>query len=276
MCLLAAAGAALAGCSRAGMPPRGPSATPSQPVAASTAPASTAPASTGPASTGPASTAPSAAGQLAAFFTAAARADTQIRSAAGLVNGDISSTSIRFSKATIAAIEAIDLTPVAAAIPPGMPAVLMRPVLLSYSDLESRTAALAGALRYAQDEGVLPVGGPQARQVLRCLGNGSQAASQFAADLATARVQAGRTPPLLPVAPDSRPAAELALRLASMNLINSCSDECGGHVFQQLESIVWQPANVQHSDHYAGTISGIRFGLTYRPGHGWAVFINAC
>jgi len=281
LALLTAAGAALAGCGRAGVPPGGRGATPSQPAVSSTAPASTgpastSPASTGPASTGPASTPPSASARLAAFFTAAARADARIRYAAALVNGDITTTSIHFSKATIAAIEAIDLTPVAAAIPPGMPAGLMQPVLLAYSDLESRVAALAGALRHAQDEGVLPINGPQAREVLRCLGHGSQAAEQFTADLAAARTAAGQTPPLLPVAPDSRAAAELALRLSSINLINSCSEECGGHVFRQLEAITWQPGNVRHSDRYSGTISGIGFDLTYHQGQGWDVNIHAC
>ena len=266
LAVLTVVSAALAGCGHAGPPQGGRSVTPSRPATSSPAPASTS----------PASPAPSAAGQLAAFFAAAEQADSQLRDAAALVNADISATSIHFSAATIAALEALTASPAAAAIPLGMPSGLMQSVLLAYSDLVSRTAAFKGALRNDYPGGALPIGGPQAKQVLRCLGNGAHAAGQFPADLAAAQATAGQTPPLTPVAPDSRAAAESALRVASINLVNSCSDECGGHVFPELETIIWQPANVQHSDHYSGTISGIRFDLTYHPGPGWSVLIYAC
>jgi len=57
-------------------------------------------------------------------------------------------------------------------------------------------------------------------------------------------------------APDSRAALELALRLQSISLRNSCSEEFGGYAPASLETIIWQPGTGQHSSHCQGLIGG--------------------
>lgn len=220
--------------------------------------------------------APSAADQLAAFITSAEHADSQLHHAAALVNGDIGTTSMRFTPTTLAAIQALDNTPAARAIPAGLPDELLREVLAVYGDLSSRAAAFSGVERYGSSGRELPIGGQDAKNVLRGLHNGAPAAARFDADLVAVRSLAQQTPPLTLAAPDSRAAAELALRLNSIDKHNNCSDEFGGYAPAQLETVIWQPGNDQHSHHYEGTISGIRFQADYTAAHGWQININAC
>ena len=106
--------------------------------------------------------------------------------------------------------------------------------------------------------------------------NGATPAARFGGDLAAARALAGETPPVTPPAPDSRPAAELALRIYQIEQRNSGCMECGGYVFTTLSPIVWQPENEPIIGHSDGYINGIRFRVDYHTGQGWSVTIWAC
>ena len=220
--------------------------------------------------------APSAAGQLTAFIAAAEQADSQVRHAAALVNSDIGATSMRFTPATLAAVRALSIAPVARAIPAGLPDGLLRGTLVVYGDLASRSAALGGIGRYGYSGRELPIGGQEATAVLGCLRHGAPAAARFGADLAALRSVAQQTPPLTLAAPGSRAAAEVALRVNSIDKPNICSGECGGFAPTQLQTVIWRPGSGRHSRHYEGTIGGIRFQADYTAAHGWEILIYAC
>lgn len=223
----------------------------------------------------PASQAPSAARQLAAFVAAAEHADGQLRRAAVLVNGDIGTSSMRFTPAPLTAIRDLDYAPAAGAVPAGLPTELLREVLVVYGDLASRSGAFGGVLRCGAPGRDLPIGGRDAKEVLRGLHNGAPAAGRFSADLAAVRTLASQTPPVTIASPDSRAAAELALRLSSIHLRNTCSYLFGGWAPTSLATVIWQPSTEQHSGHYEGTISGIRFQANYTE-HTWKIIIYAC
>lgn len=121
----------------------------------------------------------------------------------------------------------------------------------------------------------LPIGGRDAQDILRGLRNGSSAAASFDGDLTAVRSLAERTPPVTTAPPDSRAAAELALRLESVDKHNFCSAEFGGWVPTALESVSLQPAT-DYSTHYEGTIAGGRFQADYTKAGGWAIIIYAC
>jgi len=277
LAVLAVAVGLAAGCGSTTTP--GASSTPNSRAATSTPGAGTTPAPPrpAPASTSTtAPTAPSAAPQLAAFFAAAQHADSQLNHAASLVNGDIEATSMRFTPATIAAVRGIELAPVASALPAGLPTEMLREVLVVYGDLASRTDALNGVQVYGSSGRQLPIGGPEAQSVLHGLRNGAPAGARFNGDLTAARTLAQQTPPVTVAAPDSRAALELALRLQSISLRNSCSEEFGGYAPTSLETIVWQPSTDQHSSHYEGLVGGVRFSADYTVQHGWTIIIYAC
>jgi hypothetical protein len=244
-------------------------------------PSSPAPAASGPAFTptpAPAqSTAPRAseADQLAGFFAAAWAADGQLRHAAVLVNQGIGKKSLDFSPAAIAAVKALDTSAAARAIPAGLPPELLRRTLVVYSDLVSRHLALARIAEFSS-EYPMPRSAFDGKYLVRCMGNGATPAARFGADLAAARALAGATPAVTPPAPDSRAAAELALRIAQINLRNSGCMECGGYVFTTLSPIVWQPKDEPEVGHSDGYINGIRFRVDYHPGQGWSAVIWAC
>ena len=239
-----------------------------------TAPAPSRPAQASTHATAPAT--PSATTQLAAFFAAAACADSQLRHAAALINGDIGAQSIRFTPATIAAVRGIDLAPAAAALPAGLPAEMLREVLAVYGDLASRRGAFGGVDIYGFSDHALPIGGRDARSVLRGLRNGAPAAARFNGDLTAARALAQRTPPVTVAAPDSRAALELALRLDVITRRNTCSMMFGGYAPTSLAPIVWQRGAGQNARHNEGLVGGARFTADYTARHGWKIVIYAC
>lgn len=87
-------------------------------------------------------------------------------------------------------------------------------------------------------------------------------------------------PPVTPAAPDSRPAADLALVLETMVLQNRCCLSCGGSRMSSLPEIVWydppRPASVDGMPPIAGTVHGIDFEANYSPAVGWQINIHAC
>lgn len=255
----------LAACGHATTPPQGggTSGTPSPPAATSSPSAGV---------TSP--PAPSATAQLAPFISAAEQADSQLHHAAALVNAEIGATSMRFSPATLAAVHALSDSAAGRAIPAGMPVELLRSVLTVYGDLSARTGAFGGVRLYGYGGHELPIGGQDAKSVLRGLHNGAPVAARFDADLATVRSLAQQTPPLTVAPPVSRPAAELALRVNSIDKHNFCSELFGGYAPTQLETVTW--TTDQPSQHYQGTIGGTAFQADYTAAHGWLININAC
>lgn len=218
-----------------------------------------------PASSG---SAPSAADQLAGFFSAAGALDSQLRQAAALVNGGVGKTSMSFPPATQAVVSALSTKEVARAIPAGLPAELLRQTLLVYSGLESRTTSLRGVPMFG-DESPLKLSSQDGKYVYGCLRNGAPAAARFTADLAALRAAALAAQPIALAAPDSRAAAELALRVQAINLHNSGCMECGGFVATTLAPVVWTSRS-------GGTVNGIQFQVIYHAGTGWEARIWAC
>lgn len=208
---------------------------------------------------------PTAMSDLGLFFAATDRADSLVRIAAKLVSADVGATSgtVTYRPPTNQAVTAAGLSvqAVAAAIPAGMKAGLLEGVLAVYNDLEVRSLVF----RPAQDHA----------RLLQCLRHGSAAARRFSGDVAAARALAAASPPLLAVAPASRPAAEIALRLAEIQTYDGGCQSCGDPPFKGITPIVWGhvPPAAGTGD---GTISGISFTARYQAGHGWIVMVNAC
>jgi hypothetical protein len=164
-------------------------------------------------------------------------------------------------------VRAAELAPVAEAIPAGLPHDLLQSVILAYSDLSSRRAAMQ-SFAYARAAGETVHG-----DLLAELGNGHAAAERFDTDLASARSLAASQPPVPVAAPDSRAAAELLLLLDYVHKANAGCDSRGGAVVTQLPPIVWE------SD-AGGTIGSglgaIEFEATLGPDGHWAAYIIAC
>lgn len=215
---------------------------------------------------------------LAPFFASARDVDSRLRAAAALVNADLTADQVDVGAATREAIEGIDVTVLADRIPPGMPPELLRRVLLVYSVLLTRRAALSGV------EHLRP--GPQGREpsadcpdcatpvddMLDCLASGSSAARRFAGDLADAEALAASTPVLPALPEDSTPAADVAVRAAALvSAANACGS-CFGHVATELDEVVWGGAPAG----WHGTVNGVPFRATYVQGTGWDVAVDAC
>ena len=271
-------GTGIAACGHAGAPGAGgaPTGTASTPAITRTPATTPTPAAT-PAPTPTSATPPhaSSAGQLAGFFAAAQVADAQLRHAATLVNQGVGKTSLNFSPEALAAVRALDTSLAAHAIPAGLPPELLRRVLLVYSDLVSRHLALVRIWEF-KSQYPMPMSAFDGKYLVRCMGNGAPAAARFGADLAAARALAGQTPPVTPPTPDSRAAAELALRTYQIEHRNSGCMECGGFVFTTLSPIVWRTEHLPYTGRSDGYIDGIRFRVDYHSGHGWDVTIFAC
>lgn len=241
------------------VPPAGRSVAPSpEPAISATRPA--------PKSTPPAGVfATSAMSDLAPFFAATDRADSSVRIAAKLVSADVGATSgnVTYRPATDRAVTAARLSvqAVAAAIPAGMKADLLKSVLAVYNDLEVRSLAF----RSAQDHA----------RLLQCLRYGGAAARRFPGDVTAALAIAAASPPVPAVAPASRPAAEIALRLVEIQTYDGGCQSCGDTPFKGITPIVWGhvPPAAGTGD---GTISGIAFTARYQAGRGWIVMVIAC
>ncbi|RYV52285.1 hypothetical protein [Pengzhenrongella frigida] len=220
----------------------------------------------------PAPTVPTAAGDLAPFVDAARSADSRLREAAALINGAVRSTAVVVDARTVAAVQAAEPEQVAATIPPGMPEPLLRAVLLTYSDLVSRYAAIS-SFRIAA--GTYPREEPSADEMIGCLANGSPAAARFDADLGAVATSAGETPPVGGVDPASLAAAELAVRLADIELRNVGCGSCGGYVSTTFVPIRWDDAAPGLTAR-SGLLGDVRFEAVQVSGGGWTAELNAC
>jgi hypothetical protein len=232
-------------------------------VAPSSEPSSE-PGTQGSATTAPPADQPGAVEALAPFLSAAATMDGQLHAAAEAING-AGPPWDAVTDEVAGAVEAADPAVVAATIPAGLRHDLLGAVVLVYSDLASRRAAMQSfAHAGTVDE--------PANVLLAELGNGHEAATRFESDLAAARSLAESTPPVVVAAPDSRAAAELLLLVQYVDKANVGCDSRGGGVVTELPTITWTGDS-------GGTIGRpsmtIEFQATLGP-DGYHVEIMAC
>jgi hypothetical protein len=248
--MLAVAAATLAGCTGRPGPPAGTADPPSGPLVdvVTAAPAPAPPTSappiqsrrTQPPRTPTVDRTPTAAGSLAQFFAAAQADDARIRGAARAVNREIGPTSVRFSRATVDTVEASRPDRTARAIPAGMNADLLRTTMIVYADLATRSSALNPELDFIDIDGSRrPRTDRYVGIFLDGLHRGSLTARAYPTDLTAARALAAVSPPILPARPDSRAAAELAVRIAHIKGANSC-DSGNPPVLRYLVPVVWR------------------------------------
>lgn len=218
---------------------------------------------------------------LTAFVAAARVADARLHEAALLVNGAVRREELVVDSSTVAAVAASDPAPVRDLIPAGMPTPLVRAALLVYSDLSSRHAAMSHVrsvgtypLAPSEEERRLGVETEGARSI-RCLSNGSEAATRFDGDLEALDTLASATL-VAPVDPRSLAAADLAVRLSEIDLRNAGCDGCGGYRATGFATLTWDDAEDDATTR-SGRLGGdVAFRATFEPGVGWVVQINAC
>jgi hypothetical protein len=219
----------------------------------------------------------SSTGELAPYLAAAERADAQLRRAAALVNGGMTKDELRISPEAVRAIRAASPDTLAATVPAGMPPQLMRPVLLTFSELASRYYAMRFVLAAGdvRREVVVPrsrVVSPTLAQIVDALGNGAPAAARFERDLANAKALAAEHTPLPEAEPRSRAAAEIGIRLEHIVTANGCCMEAGGNVFTSLVPLRWADGGDRSSR--TGTVNGIGFRVDW-TGDRWDVRLAA-
>jgi hypothetical protein len=194
--------------------------------------------------------------------------DGELRQAAELINGAGPPWTSPVSGPVASSVEAADLGPVAAAIPPGLPKELLRRTVLVYSDLASRRYAM----RWFDTAG-FPYVEPDAqmqRDLMRALANGAPAAARFASDLDGLLVTARSSLPFTPAGPTSQGAADVRLLIQWTNGRNGGCASTGGAVITSLPTITWNT-----DDDRSGTIAGVAFTADLVNGS-WQVAIQAC
>lgn len=237
--------------------PAGPAAPPSPTVA-------------GMVTTTPTASEPSALEALAPFLSAAATLDGQLEDAAAAINA--AGPPWTYASPEVARlVKAADLSPVARAIPAGLPPDLRQSVILVYSELSSRRHAMASFE-------ITPPAEPHAtgEVLLSELSNGHVAAARFDADLTATRSVAAATPRVAAVPADSRLVAEALLLVQYVEKGNGGGDARGGAVISEPLKIRW--GSVSWNPDADGTIgrpgSVIDFTAEFRDGT-WEVEIIA-
>jgi len=207
-------------------------------------------------------------------LSAAVRLDRQLHAAASAINASGPPwTSISTDVAR--KVQAADLSPVARAVPAGLPSELQRSVILVYSDLSSRRHSMAGF----QNAGPVfpettPESYPTSKGLLAELRNGHAAAARFDRDLAVTRWLAAETPPIPRVPKQSRLVAEALLLVRYVEAGNGGCDARGGAVITKLPVISWGPvAGMPEAD---GTIGGVQFTAKLRANGSWEVYLLVC
>ena len=227
-----------------------------------------------------ATTGPSAATDLASYFAAAGDVDGRLRSAAVAVNGAIGTTQVTVDQSTLDAIAASDPSRAALGIPAGLTPLVLLPVLTVQSDLVSRYSSLRGFRLNLANPGqphTFPISDANVHAVLACLRVGGPAAAAYSKDLAAARSAAVNAPPVVSAEPASRAAADLAIRLEDIKLLNQGGAGCGGSRVTRLAPITWHHVGPAQGDgrSWDGDIAGVLFAATYQAGHGWSVVLHA-
>ena len=208
---------------------------------------------------------------LAPFFAAADTADAAVAAAAAAVNESYAGDTVTFTRATADLVDQARPSAVAAAIPAGLDPDVERAVLLVYSDLESRFAALHG-------DSCVQVGTfTRAELDPHCFAEGHAAAVAMPADVATARAAASSASAFIDADAHSRQAAEVALRVG---YIDGNNEGCGSHGgFRATDpiDIVWNgdPSAVNGAAAGDGVTNGVRFTASW-TGEAWSVQYLAC
>jgi hypothetical protein len=201
---------------------------------------------------------PTAADSLAAFFAAAAALDAQIKQAAAKFNAGLDEAAVTLTPAAANAVAALDAMPLQALIPVGLSEGLETKVLAVFADLDSRISALQGGVRNIVDSSNLP-------WAMDCLGNGSDSADRFAADLAAAKSRAALEPEPIGNA-DSDQAGIMAVRITAIHSMNWGCDSCGGLQYDSPLTVDWAAKTV---------LDGVDFEATF-DGSVWQITIFAC
>lgn len=207
---------------------------------------------------------------LGAFLAEVDRTDARLHEVAGFVNADVTAKGVRARPQTVAAIYALDLKPLAKALPAGAGTALTRASMLVFSNLSSRAASFRGV-----PEGFAPVGSEEYAHMRECLANGARAQARFAADLAALRRLAAASPAFVPAAAGSRAAGEIALQTALAVGGNTCCGSCGGYVDDELSPVVWRAKEDPVEGHTDGTIGVIEFEASYTAAAGWKIELHA-
>lgn len=209
---------------------------------------------------------------LAPFFAAAAETDQNLKAAAAAVNAALQGDTVTFDQATIDAIDRGSPTAAAAAIPTGLDPTVEQAVLLVYSDLVSRYAAMRGG------DCVNVSTRPRADLNADCFVRGHEAAIRTPGDIDAAYAAAAAAPVMVVSAPDSRESAEVRLRIEYINGANMGCGTMGGYLATQAIPVDWVAddsgaPDVPPTD---GHVGGIAFTATYDAGSGWTVELRAC
>lgn len=213
----------------------------------------------------------SAADAVAPFLAAAAVADRNITAAAAAVNASFKGKVVTFDQATMDLVAGAEPSAAGAAIDAGLDPALERALLLVYSDLRSRYAALHG-------ESCVWLGTFALDQLdPHCFVEGHAAAVRFAGDVAAAEQLAAAAVAPEPVGAGSPAAAEPAVRVG---YIDGNNEGCGGHggfLATAPIDVQWaaSPSAVDVGSPLHGQANGVRFTATYN-GDGWSVRFLAC
>lgn len=184
---------------------------------------------------------PSAADTLDDFFVAVLAADDGIAAAAQVYNAGFDEVEGTLTAEAKEVVMGLEIGNLGWLIPAGLSIDLETAVLTVYSDLVSRAAGLLGGAAYLQPE---PDPNEEFnRQNLEyamvCLGHGHDANARFDADLAEAvRLAQSEIPPP-PLAPESKEAGVLAVRVAYIDGANG-GDNCGGFIYTEALPVDWE------------------------------------
>ena len=227
-------------------------------VAASPTTSTQAPTST--VATTPMTTSPQTASDaLTGFFQSVADLDGAVRAAADLFNAGYDADAATVSEAAATAIDALDAAAVALQIPPGLSAPLETAVLGVLAGLQSRIAALQGAVRR------LDGNTSNVSYALVCLSNGGFSAEQFGADVDRA-IQLAALEPSPTAAPDSVEAGVLAVRVEAIRSMNFGCDSCGGIAYTYPLPIDWEGRTIVDGPEFEASFDGLA----------WEILIYAC
>ena len=214
----------------------------------------------------------SASAAVAPFLAAARASDHKISAAAAAVNSSSHAQSFTFDQGTVDLVAGARPSAVGAAIPAGLDPALEKALLLVYSDLESRYAALHG-------ESCVQVGTFAAKDLNEhCFTEGHAAAVRTDGDLAAAEQLAASTAAPQPAQPGSPAAAEPAVRVAYINGHNEGCGSHGGFVATGPIDVHFAdaPASVDVGTAVNGQANGVNFTATYSGGTDWTVRFRAC
>lgn len=208
---------------------------------------------------------------LAPFFAAVQTVDAALAAAAAAVNDSYAGDGVAFTQNTVDLVIQARPSAVAAAIPAGLDPDVERAVLLVYSDVESRFAALHG-------ESCVRLGTFTRVEIdPHCFTEGHAAAVAMPADVAAARAAASSASPFSDAGAHSREAAEVALQVGYVDGNNEGCSSHGGFRATDPIDVVWNgdPSVVNGAASAGGRTNGVQFTASW-TGDGWSVRYQAC